>query len=59
MSDRLTSRPNLALGSLGPALGQLRARSTMHVTEVIAALLAVCRAEEAFISREKALAAHF
>ena len=57
MSDRLPSRPNLALGSLGPALGQLRARSTMHVTEVIAALLAVCRAEEAFISREKALAA--
>lgn len=59
MSDRLTSRPNLALGSLGPVLGQLRARSSMHVTEVIAALLAVCRAEEAFISREKALAAHF
>lgn len=59
MSDRPVSRPNLALGSLAPALAELRARPLMHVTEIVAALLAVCRAEEAFITREKSLAQHF
>ncbi|MEZ4403154.1 MAG: hypothetical protein R3B06_24230 [Kofleriaceae bacterium] len=59
MSERPPSRPNLAVGALAPALEQLRARPVLHVTEVVAALLAVCRAEEALVSREKTLAAHF
>ena len=59
LSDRPSSRPLAAIGALAPVIADLRARSTLHVTEIVAALLTVCRAEEAFITREKTLAAHF
>ena len=47
----VNDRPNLA--SLEPVLAELRGRPSMHVTEVVAALLRVCRGEEAFLGRHK------
>ena len=44
-------RPNLA--ALAPLLAELRGRPSMHVTEVVAALLRICRGEETFLGRHK------
>ena len=44
-------RPNL--DALAPVLAELRGRLSMHVTEVVAALLRVCRGEETFLGRHK------
>lgn len=38
---------------------ELRARPVLHVTEIVAALLAVCRADEGVIAREKTSSEHF
>jgi hypothetical protein len=46
-----TDRPNL--DALTPVLAELRGRPSMHVTEIVAALLRVCRAEEPFVRRHK------
>lgn len=47
----VTDRPNL--DALAPVLAELRGRPSMHVTEVVAALLRVCRGEETFLGRHK------
>lgn len=51
--------PAVDAGALAPVIALLRARPVLHITEIIAALLAVCRAGEAQITREKAASAHF
>jgi hypothetical protein len=47
----VTDRPNL--DALEPVLAELRGRPSMHITEVVAALLRVCRGEETFLGRHK------
>ncbi len=53
----VTDRPNLE--ALLPVLTELRGRPSMHVTEVVAALLRVCRGEETFLGRHKFSHAYF
>jgi len=45
--------------ALDPILDELRARPAMHVTEVLAVLLRVCRAHEDFLVRHKLAHEHF
>ncbi len=45
--------------ALDPVLVELRARPAIHVTEVLAALLRVCRAHEDFLVRHKVAHEHF
>jgi len=47
----MNDRPNV--DALAPVLAELRGRPFMHVAEVVASLLRVCRGEEAFLGRHK------
>jgi hypothetical protein len=47
----VTDRP--VVDALAPVMAELRGRPSMHVTEVVAALLRVCRGEETFLGRHK------
>ncbi|KAB2882983.1 MAG: hypothetical protein F9K40_23200, partial [Kofleriaceae bacterium] len=47
------TRSSEATAALRPVVDELRQRSTMHVTEIVAALLRVCRAQAAYIDQHK------